>query len=235
MTGNGVFQLALYVVVLLLLAKPLGAYMARVYQGQPIGLDRVLGWLERLIYRVAGIRPDAEQGWKAYTIAMLLFNFAGILVVYVLQRLQGVLPSEPAGPRGRVARLVLQHRRQLRHQHQLAGLRRRDDDELPHPDAGAHGAELRLAPRPAWPRWRPSSAGSRGAPPRPSATSGSISRGRRCTSCCRSRSCWRSSWSPRASSRPSAPTRRSRSSSPPSTTSETDDREAGLDERAAED
>lgn len=97
MTGSGVFQLVLYVVVLLLLAKPLGAYMARVYQGQRIGLDRALGWLERLIYRVAGIRPDAEQGWKAYAIAMLLFNFVGILVVYALQRLQGVLPLNPEG------------------------------------------------------------------------------------------------------------------------------------------
>jgi potassium-transporting ATPase potassium-binding subunit len=96
-TGNGVFQVVLYVVVLLLLAKPLGLYMARVYQGQAIGLDRVLGWLERLIYRLAGLRPDAEQGWKAYTLAMLLFNFAGILVVYLLQRFQGVLPLNPEG------------------------------------------------------------------------------------------------------------------------------------------
>ena len=55
MTTNGVAQFALYVVVLLALAKPLGAYMARVYEGRPCGLDRALGWLERLIYRLAGI------------------------------------------------------------------------------------------------------------------------------------------------------------------------------------
>lgn len=97
MTANGVFQLVLYLVALLLLAKPLGLYMARVYQGQGIGLDRVLGWIEHLIYRLAGIRPDAEQGWKAYTMAMLLFNFAGIIAVYALQRLQGVLPLNPQG------------------------------------------------------------------------------------------------------------------------------------------
>jgi K+-transporting ATPase ATPase A chain len=96
-TANGYVQLSLYVVALLLLAKPLGAYMARVYQGEPIGLDRVLGWLERLIYRVAGVRPDEEMGWKRYTIGMLLFNFAGIMVVYALQRVQGVLPLNPAG------------------------------------------------------------------------------------------------------------------------------------------
>ena len=97
MTANGVVQLVLYLVVLLALVKPLGLYMARVYQGQAIWLDRPLGWLERLIYRAAGVRPDAEHSWKAYTLAMLLFNFVGILVVYALQRLQGVLPLNPMG------------------------------------------------------------------------------------------------------------------------------------------
>ena len=87
MTGQGLLQLGLYVAVLLVLAKPLGTYMARVYEGRPIGLDRVLGWLERLIYRVGGVRPDQEMGWKRYAIAMLLFNFAGLLVGYALQRL----------------------------------------------------------------------------------------------------------------------------------------------------
>jgi potassium-transporting ATPase potassium-binding subunit len=96
-TGNGAVQLALYLIVLLLLVKPLGLYMARVYEGKTVGLDRMLGWLERLIYRAAGVRPEAEQGWKAYAIAMLLFNFAGILVVYLLQRFQGVLPVNPQG------------------------------------------------------------------------------------------------------------------------------------------
>jgi potassium-transporting ATPase potassium-binding subunit len=96
-TGNGVLQLALYLFALLLLAKPLGLYMARVYEGQRFGLDRILGWLERLIYRMAGIRPEVEQGWKTYAIAMLLFNFVGILVVYLLQRLQGLLPLNPQG------------------------------------------------------------------------------------------------------------------------------------------
>jgi potassium-transporting ATPase potassium-binding subunit len=97
MTATGILQLVIYVVVLLALAKPLGAYMARVYQSQPFGLDRVLGWLERLIYRAAGIRPDQEMGWKTYALAMLLFNFAGLLAVYLLQRLQGVLPLNPQG------------------------------------------------------------------------------------------------------------------------------------------
>ena len=96
MTGNGMLQLAFYLIVLLVLAKPLGAYMARVYDGRPILLDRVLGWLERLVYRASGVTPEREMGWKTYALTMLLFNLAGILAVYVLQRVQGVLPLNPA-------------------------------------------------------------------------------------------------------------------------------------------
>ncbi len=95
MTADGALQLVLYLVVLLALAKPLGAYMARVYEGRTIGLDRVLGWIERLIYRLSGIRPAEEMGWKIYALTMLLFNLAGLLVVYLLQRLQGLLPLNP--------------------------------------------------------------------------------------------------------------------------------------------
>jgi len=95
MTTNGVVQLALYVVVLLALAKPLGAYMARVYEGRPCGLDRALGWLERLIYRLAGIEATQEMTWKTYASTMLVFNLLGFLAVYGLQRLQGVLPLNP--------------------------------------------------------------------------------------------------------------------------------------------
>src|SRR5712692_8235523 len=97
MTTNGILQLLLYMVVLLALAKPLGAYMARVFENRPIGLDRVLGPIERMIYRLCGIRATDEMGWKTYAIAMLLFNLVGLLVVYGLQRLQGVLPLNPAG------------------------------------------------------------------------------------------------------------------------------------------
>jgi len=97
MTADGVFQLAFYLVVLIALAKPLGAYMARVYEGRPFGLDRVLGPVERLIYRLSGVCPDEEMDWKAYAIAMLVFNFAGLLLLYGLQRLQHVLPLNPQG------------------------------------------------------------------------------------------------------------------------------------------
>jgi len=97
MTANGMFQLVLYVVVLIALAKPLGAYMARVYEGRPFMLERVLGGLERLIYRLSGIRAKDEMGWKTYAATMLAFNLVGLLAVYLLQRLQGVLPLNPQG------------------------------------------------------------------------------------------------------------------------------------------
>lgn len=97
MTTNGWLQIALYLVVLLALAKPLGWYMARVYAGRHVGLNTLFGPAERLLYRVFGTREDAEQTWKQYAIAMLLFNALGMLVVYGLQRLQSVLPLNPAG------------------------------------------------------------------------------------------------------------------------------------------
>ena len=95
MTSNDWIQLLLYFVVLAALAKPLGLYMARVYEGKPCGTDRALGWLERGIYRVAGIDPQQEMGCRKYTVAVLLFNAIGFLVVYALLRLQGVLPLNP--------------------------------------------------------------------------------------------------------------------------------------------
>ena len=96
MTANGSIQIGLYLVLLLALVKPLGWYMARVYQGEPIGLDRVLGPVERFLYRLAGVRPEQEMDWKQYAVAMLLFSAAGMLLLYALQRLQGWLPLNPA-------------------------------------------------------------------------------------------------------------------------------------------
>jgi potassium-transporting ATPase potassium-binding subunit len=90
-------QLILYLVVLLALAKPLGTYMARVYEGGWTFLDRVLGPIERLIYRVAGIRPEVEMNWKVYALAAMAFNLLGLLVVYALQRWQAFLPLNPQG------------------------------------------------------------------------------------------------------------------------------------------
>ena len=96
MTINGLVQIGLYFVVLLALVKPLGWYMARVYENKPCGLDRLLAPVERAIYRMCGIRPMDEMSWKIYSIAMLLFNAAGLLFLYGLQRVQHLLPLNPA-------------------------------------------------------------------------------------------------------------------------------------------
>ncbi len=90
-------QLIFYMVVLIALAKPVGAFMARVFQGERTFLDPVMRPVEKLIYRVSGVSPDTEMNWKVYAFAMMLFNVLGLLVVYGLQRLQGFLPLNPQG------------------------------------------------------------------------------------------------------------------------------------------
>jgi K+-transporting ATPase ATPase A chain len=95
MTTNDWVQLALYLVTLLVLARPLGRYMARVLDGRPTFLSRVLGPIERMCYRLAGVQADRETGWRPYALGMLLFNAAGLLLVYALQRLQAILPLNP--------------------------------------------------------------------------------------------------------------------------------------------
>ena len=97
MTLIGLTQVLLYFVVLLGVSKPLGWYMARVYEGSPCGLDRIFSPMERLIYRLCKINPAEDMTWKTYAAGMLLFNAAGMFVLYALQRLQGLLPFNPAG------------------------------------------------------------------------------------------------------------------------------------------
>jgi potassium-transporting ATPase potassium-binding subunit len=97
MTLNGILQIVIYFVVLIALVKPLGAYMARVYESESTILDRVLDPIARLIYRLSGVNPQVEMNWKTYVVAMLLFNLFGLIVVYVLQRVQGALPLNPQG------------------------------------------------------------------------------------------------------------------------------------------
>ncbi len=95
MTANGALQLVVYVVVLLALAKPLGAYMARIYEGQPAFLNRLGAPLERLVYRVCGVDPQREMRWTEYAVAAMAFNILGVVAVYALQRFQGGLPFNP--------------------------------------------------------------------------------------------------------------------------------------------
>ncbi len=91
------FQVVLYLVVLLALVKPLGAYIAAVHQGQRTFLSPVLQPVERLLYRLLGIRPDGEMDWKTYAVSLLTFEVLAFLFVYALQRLQSLLPLNPQG------------------------------------------------------------------------------------------------------------------------------------------
>ena len=95
MTSASLALIALWLCLMLILVKPLGTYMADVMEGRPTWLRRVGGPLERLIYRLGGIDPSAEMGWKRYMIALLLFNGIGALVLYALQRVQLWLPLNP--------------------------------------------------------------------------------------------------------------------------------------------
>jgi potassium-transporting ATPase potassium-binding subunit len=96
-TGPTFAQFGLYVVVLVALVKPLGLYMARVFQGERTWLDPVLGPLERALYRFSGIKRDVEMGWRTYAAAFLAFHGLSFIAVYLIQQVQAFLPLNPAG------------------------------------------------------------------------------------------------------------------------------------------
>ena len=95
MTSESIGLIAVYLLATLLCVKPLGLYIAKVMEGQPIWPLRLLGRLERLIYRFCGIQPSEQMGWKKYAICALVFNLCGALGVYALQRTQLWLPFNP--------------------------------------------------------------------------------------------------------------------------------------------
>ncbi len=97
MTAQGWLQIVFYVVVLTVLAVPLGHYMARVYDGERLLLTRLLGPVERGIYRLLGPSARVEQDWKAYAKTVIVFSLIFWLVLYVLLRIQGSLPLNPEG------------------------------------------------------------------------------------------------------------------------------------------
>ncbi|MEP7010651.1 MAG: potassium-transporting ATPase subunit KdpA [Acidobacteriota bacterium] len=100
MTANGWLQLALFLLALLALTKPLGVYMVKLFAGEKVWTSRFLGPLERAIYRLCRIDPEQEQHWTTYTAAMIVWSAAGMLLLYALERLQGVLPLNPQGFHG---------------------------------------------------------------------------------------------------------------------------------------
>jgi potassium-transporting ATPase potassium-binding subunit len=97
MTVIGWLQIILYCVIVLVLVKPLGWYMTRVFNGERTFLSPVLQPVEIALYRVSGVDERREQHWLTYTVAMLLFHVGGVLIIYGLMRLQAFLPFNPAG------------------------------------------------------------------------------------------------------------------------------------------
>jgi K+-transporting ATPase ATPase A chain len=97
MTFNGWLQIAIFAVLVVLIAKPFGGYITRVFNGERTPLRLVLHPIEVGIYRLCGVREDEEQHWISYAVAMLAFSFAGFVTMYGIQRLQNVLPFNPQG------------------------------------------------------------------------------------------------------------------------------------------
>jgi potassium-transporting ATPase potassium-binding subunit len=95
MTSIGILQIAIFFGLILICTKPLGAYMAKVFEGQRTFMHPVLRWLEVLTYKAIGVKEDVEQRWKTYTAALLSFTIFGFLLTYLVQRLQGILPFNP--------------------------------------------------------------------------------------------------------------------------------------------
>ncbi|TCO81210.1 K+-transporting ATPase ATPase A chain [Plasticicumulans lactativorans] len=97
MTANGIAQISLYLVTLVLVAVPLAAWLERVGDGRAGPLERAFGPLERAFYRLLGTAADAEQDWRGYAAAVLVFSAFSVLAVFALQELQGALPLNPQG------------------------------------------------------------------------------------------------------------------------------------------
>ena len=92
MTGIGLVQILVYLAIIIAVTKPMGAFMARVFQGERTFLHPILRPLERLIYRLSGVREEVEQHWMQYAGALLMVSIAKIAFTYAIQRLQGFLP-----------------------------------------------------------------------------------------------------------------------------------------------
>src|ERR1017187_10321355 len=97
MTGNGILQIGLYVLVLVLLTKPLGAYMAKVFAGERTWMHRVLRPVEAAVYKLCGIDENEEQHWTKYAGGVLVISLVSLLFTYVLLRLQQWFPLNPQG------------------------------------------------------------------------------------------------------------------------------------------
>jgi potassium-transporting ATPase potassium-binding subunit len=127
-----------FVALTALMAKPFGRWLFAVYEGRRTFAHPVFAPIERLLYKAGGVDPEREQGWRGYAVAMLLFNVAGIALLFALQRLQGVLPLNPQGFEGVATPVAFNTAVSFvtNTNWQSYG--------APRPDAGADGPELRL-------------------------------------------------------------------------------------------
>jgi len=100
MTVNGILQILLFFTAVLLLTKPMGVYMTRVFEGERTLLSPVLGWLERLCYKLFGVDKDEDMKWTTYAFAMLMFSVVGMLFTYILLRFQGHINAFGMNPKG---------------------------------------------------------------------------------------------------------------------------------------
>ena len=145
--AQGWVQIVLFLIVLTALVPLLGGYIARVFQGERVFLSPVFGPIERLTYRVLRVRPDAGQDWKAYARSTIVFSLLSWLMLYLILRTQSIQPFNPEGFHSGPWNLSFNTDLLVRHQHQLAVLRRRDDPHLLRPDGGARRSRTSSRPR----------------------------------------------------------------------------------------
>ena len=232
MSTSSWLQLGVLVALLLVATRLLGAYLARVFGGGAAPGDRVFLPVERVVYRVCGVDPAREQTWTVYALSLLAFSVVSVLGLYLLQRLQGVLPLNPtdvdAVPPALAFNTAVSFvtntnwqnyggESTMSHLTQMAGLTVQNFVSA----AVGLAVAVALDPGTRTPRAR-----------RRSATSGSTSRAARSACCCRSRSSSRSCSPARASSRTSAASPRRRRSQGDAVDPGRPDREPGGDQGA---
>ena len=136
MTNNGWFQILFFLLVVLALTKPLGSFMTRVFNREKTFLDPVMRPIEKLVYRLTGVDETKEMRWTEYAGAMLMFSGVTMVVLYLLQRMQGHICRSIRRIFRRSAGPGVQHGRLLHDQHKLAGVRAGNDHVVPDADGG---------------------------------------------------------------------------------------------------
>lgn len=97
MFSSGIFQMILFIALMLLLAIPLGYYMAHIFKGESTFMTRAVRPLEKMVYKLTGVTEDKEMSWWQYFLALLTFNLLGMIILFILQLIQGILPLNPQG------------------------------------------------------------------------------------------------------------------------------------------